>query len=460
MKKRLFFIFLTIAGFSLACQNAKQQAKQGNVHKSPDIKQMQHVDWSRNANIYEVNIRQYTKEGTLKAFQKHLARLQKTGVDILWLMPVYPIGEKNRKGSMGSYYSVRDYRKVNPEFGTLEDLKMLVEDAHRRGMHVILDWVANHTAWDNPWAAAHPDWYKKDSSGTFLSPFDWTDVIQLDYSNKAMRKAMIASMKYWIENANIDGFRCDVAEMVPVDFWEEARAELDSVKPVFMLAEAEKPELMTKAFDANYAWRLHFLMNEIVQQKKPLSALYDYFRWNDTTFPAYSYRMTFIDNHDENSWKGTVRKRLGDAAQTVAVFMNTIPGFPLIYSGQEAGLDKSLAFFEKDEIDWSDLSLSGFYQQLNQLKHQNPALQNGQYGGKFTILSQAKDNIFAFQRSLNENNIVVLLNLSNKEGKIRPGGDVRTGYYGEVFSKATIQITPERNFTLAPWEYRIYILKK
>ena len=255
--------------------------------------------------IYEANVRQFTPEGTFKAFEEHLPRLKELGVDILWLMPIHPIGVENRKGGLGSYYSIKDYRGVNPEFGDLDDFKSLVNKAHELGMYVILDWVANHTAWDHAWVTEHPEYYTKNLDGTMKSPFDWTDVVELDFKNQEMQDAMLADMMYWVEENGIDGFRCDVAGEVPVEFWNTARAELDKVKPVFMLAEAEQPNHHVNAFDMSYAWELHHIMNEIAKGNKNAKAINTYFAKHDTLYPTDAYRLYFITNHDENSWNGT-----------------------------------------------------------------------------------------------------------------------------------------------------------
>jgi glycosidase len=228
-------------------------------------------------------------------------------------------------------------------------------------MHIIIDWVANHTSWDNVWTKQHPNWYEKDSLGNYISPYDWTDVISLDYENKEVWKGMQDAMIFWLENTNIDGFRCDVADLVPLEFWNETRDILDAKRPVFMLAEAETPALQEKAFDMTYAWELHHIMNDIAKQKKNANSLIDYLIKQDTTFESSDYRMIFTTNHDENSWNGTTKERLGDAKNTFAALTYFLPGMPLIYSGQEAGLDKRLKFFDKDEIDWSDLSNAALY---------------------------------------------------------------------------------------------------
>ncbi|OQX99076.1 MAG: alpha-amylase, partial [Bacteroidetes bacterium 4572_117] len=278
---------------------------------------VKHVDWIKTANIYEVNLRQYTKSGTIKEFEKHLPRLKEMDVDILWFMPVQPVGKKNRKGSMGSAYSVQDYIKVNPDFGTMEEFKSLVAKIHEMDMYVLIDWVANHTAWDHPWTQSHPEFYTKDSTGNFMPPkdTDWSDVIDLNYDNNEMRKEMIEALKFWITEADIDGYRCDVAGMVPTDFWDEARKELDSIKPVFMLAEWESTDMHFKAFDMSYSWDFHHLMNDVAKGEKSVKDIDDYFEKDELSYPANAIRMYFTSNHDENSWNGTVIERMGDASK-------------------------------------------------------------------------------------------------------------------------------------------------
>ncbi len=429
-----------------------------NVNKnknSVEVIKPRHPEWSKKSNIYEVNIRQYTPEGTINAFMRHLPRLKAMKVDILWLMPIFPIGEKNRKGSLGSYYAVKDYRAVNPEFGTLDDLKRLVKECHKQGMYVILDWVANHTAWDNAWATEHPGWYEKDENGNFKSPYDWTDVIQLNYNNADMRKAMTEAMRYWIVNAGIDGFRCDVAGMVPVDFWNNAKEELDKTKHIFMLAEDEENvELLKKAFDMNYTWKMMHLMNGIAKGENKAGEIQDYFKWNNELFEKDMYRMYFTSNHDENSWNGTAFERLGKAFEVFTVFDYTIPGMPLTYSGQEAGNNKRLRFFDKDTIDWIKIPYSGFYAKLNELKHNNKALWNGEYGGSFNILdNMGNENIFAFYREKDNNQVVTILNLSDNPVQFGLEEKNIEGKYHNLFSGKTINIENGYLFDLPAWGY-------
>jgi len=443
----LIVAFFISSGFAFG-QNSTTKKMENN-------KTDRHVAWSRHANIYEVNIRQYTPEGTFKAFQQHLGRLQKMGVDILWLMPINPIGKENRKGSLGSYYSVQNYEAVNPNFGTLDDLKVLVKEAHAKGMHVILDWVANHTSWDNVWVAEHPDWYEKDKEGKFVSPFDWTDVISLNYKNQHMRQAMINAMIYWVKKADVDGFRCDVAGMVPVDFWDEARTALDKVKPVFMLAEDEDNTALVKyAFDMNYAWKMLHLMNKIAKGEKNAADIWDYLKWNNETFSPDVYRMYFTSNHDENSWNGTALERLGNAFKVFTVFDYTIPGMPLTYSGQEAGNNKRLRFFEKDTINWENLLYAAFYTKLNHLKNTNTVLENGKAGGRLIPLSEGiNSKIFAFYREKQGKQLVVILNLSNEPQEFTVKNENIKGNYHDYFADSNINIQTNWNFKLPAWGY-------
>lgn len=405
--KPCLILFFTII-FLFACGN-KQQQKTAHVDA--------HVAWAYSAVIYEVNIRQFSPEGTFRAFARQLPRLKSLGVDILWFMPIQAIGEKDRKGSLGSYYSIKDYTQVNPEFGTLEDFKEVVAKAHDVGMKVILDWVANHTSRDAKWIDAHPEWYTKDSLGNIVAPYDWTDVADLNYDNADMRTAMIQDMLFWIREVDIDGFRCDVAGEVPVDFWETAVDSIKAVKSdIFMLAEAEKPELNSKAFDAFYAWDFHHKMNMVAQGKEPVDSLRASLKRIQNRFPKTAIPMFFTSNHDENSWNGTEFERMGDAAKSLAALSYILPGMPLIYNGQEVGFDKRLAFFEKDSIDWTDTAeFTAFYQHLNRLKASENVLFAPEKGGSFIEIGNDKsDKVWSFIRLKEGNAIACVFNLSNQ----------------------------------------------
>ncbi len=424
-----------------------------------EISAVNHPEWSINANIYEVNVRQYTPEGTFEAFKKHLDRLDDMGVDILWFMPIQPIGEKERKGTLGSYYSIKDYKAANPEFGTLADFQRIVDGAHERGMYVILDWVANHTAWDHYWTETHPDYYETDEEGNFFPPIeDWSDVIQLDYENEALRDAMIGEMRFWVEEIGIDGFRCDVAYMVPTDFWNRARQELESIKTVYMLAEAEHPELHHYAFEAGYGWTLHHIKNDVAAGEKTVADIDAYFReLEENGFPYGAYKMYFITNHDENSWAGTEFDRLGDGVEAFAVMTATIPGTILIYSGQEAGFDRMLEFFEKDQIDWDDYKYHDFYKALLELKRENKALWNGDFGGEMIrVHTNYDEQVFSFVREKEGDKVFVVLNLSDQALDVSFSGDTFAGRYMELFTEETYDIDTDFSLSMEPWDYFVF----
>jgi len=395
-----------------------------------------HLPWTRQASIYEVNVRQYTPEGTLRAFMAHLPRLARMGVDILWLMPIQPIGVTERKGTLGSYYSISDYTAVNPEFGTLADMQALVREAHALGMKVILDWVANHTAWDHPWTTAHTDWYKLNDRGEiFPVTFNtgtpqveyWTDVVALNYANPALWPAMIEAMAFWVRSCDLDGFRCDVAGLVPTPFWNRARRELDAIKPLFMLAEWSEPELHD-AFDMTYGWDLTEALQKIAQGQAGVDALRAWVAapGGGKAFPPHAYRMRFTSNHDHNSWHGHDGEVWGAAFDAMAVLAATLPGMPLIYSGQEAGLAKRLAFFEKDTIDFGRLPREALYTRLLGLKRRHPALANGAYGAPVQLLDAGHPAVFAFRRVQDGDAVRVVANLSAEPRPVRLTGVQRT----------------------------------
>jgi cyclomaltodextrinase / maltogenic alpha-amylase / neopullulanase len=419
-----------------------------------------HPSWSYSQTIYEVNVRQFSEEGTFRAVQDRLPELKELGVGILWLMPIHPIGEVNRKGSLGSYYSVKDYFDVNPEFGTKDDFRAFVQAAHGLGMYVIIDWVANHTAWDNPIAASHPDFFETDADGNFIPPrgTDWDDVIQLNFNNPAVHDYMISALRYWVEEFDIDGYRCDVADLVPTPFWDRARKELDTIKPVFMLAEAENPEHHVRAFDMSYAWNMHHMFNSVAQGNKPVAAI-DELRMNDQKiFPAEAFRMNFTSNHDENSWNGTVFERLGDGVRAFAVLSTLMEGMPLVYNGQEAGMQKRLEFFEKDPIDWSDpMDFRSFYSRLLNLRRSNQALYLGDQGGAMQhIHSDHPESIYAFSRSKMDSSVIVILNLSAQSITTRIESQTIAGTYTNLFTDETVVLTGIQEMVLQPWDYVVY----
>jgi glycosidase len=417
-----------------------------------------HPAWSEQSNIYEVNVRQYSQAGTFKEFEKSLPRLKEMGVEILWFMPITPIGIKDRKensSELGSYYAVRNYKEINPEFGTMEDWKELVQHAHRLGFKVLTDWVANHSAPDNPWMKNHPDFYVKDSSGNIISPYDWTDTRKLNYGNNELRDSMIEAMKYWINETKIDGFRCDVATDVPADFWKQCITELKKIKNVFMLAEGENPELHYAGFDATYAWSVMGPMADVYSGKHSVEYFDSVLNHNISDFPKNAYRLYFTTNHDENSWNGTEFEKYGDAYKTFAVFTQTMyQGIPLIYSGQEEPNKKRLKFFVKDPIVWNKYEMAPFYSALLHLRERNPALAAD---AGYKKLATANDvAIFSFIRQKGKHKVAVILNLSNQPQQFTIKEKDIYGHPNNVFTNVKEEIGKNHVYSMQPWGYLVY----
>jgi len=419
------------------------------------------VDWAPSTNIYEVNVRQYTVAGTFNAFMQELPRLKEMGVKTLWFMPVTPIAQKNKKGSLGSYYACSDYTSINPEFGTLQDFKDLVKQAHAMDFKVIIDWVANHTGWDHKWTLEHPEYYLMDpATNDFMTASGMDDIIELDFSKPELRKAMKEAMKFWIEECDIDGFRCDLAFWVELDFWKEARAELDAIKPLFWLGEfdeLEKPEY-GEAFDASYTWTWMHKAKDFYQDELPvdslLTVLKNYDDLGDSTMRAW-----FTTNHDENSWNGTEYEKYGDMAKALAVFSCTWNGLPLLYSGQELPNRKRIKFFDKDTIAWTGTNqLHDFFKALLSLKTNNPALRSGDPSVQtFRIRTSEPKNVFAFLRKKASREVLVVLNLSaQKDLHFEIMDEKVRGVYKNAFSGAANDFTTEKSFEMQAWEYLVY----
>ena len=402
LKKFLSLSLLAAMIFTSCCNNTPQGA---------------HPDWTYNAVVYEMNVRQYTPEGTFTAAAEHLPRLKELGADIIWLMPIYPIGVKERKGTLGSYYAISDYCATNPEFGTLEDFDAFVAKAHELGLKVILDWVANHTSPDALWINEKPaDWYVRDENGNTIVQYDWTDIAKLNYDNHDMRAEMEKAMRFWMERG-IDGFRCDMACEVPFDFWKAVIPAIRADYPqMYWLAEGEHPELHNGSFDASYAWELHHLLNAIARGEKGVAELKEYIAKDAANTPAEAFRLMFTSNHDENSWAGTEFERMGDAAKVMAVLTFTLPnGQPLIYTGQEMGWNKRFEFFEKDNIPaWETNEYTELYKELTALRHNNAALAAGERGGKIEYIEDVPAGVFAFTRAVEGNSVTVYANLTKE----------------------------------------------
>ena len=415
------------------------------------------ADWIATTNIYEVNIRQYTTEGTFNAFAKSLPRLKDMGVETLWIMPVHPIGKINRKGTMGSYYSISDFKAVNPEFGTAADFSKLVKLAHESGMKLIMDWVANHAAWDNVWTAGHPDYFERDESGNFKPPYDWTDVIQVDHTNEAEQEAMIDAMKYWVIDFDIDGFRADLAHLTPLDFWKKARTAIEPLKPnLFWLAESEEINYH-EVFDATFTWEWMHSTEDFYKGKIKINSLFDVLAKYDTHFPAEAYRMYFTSNHDENSWNGTGTEKYGDMLKALAVFSCTWNGLPMIYSGEELPNEKRLQFFDKDAIEWNGkYELHDFYKTLLALRKKNPALRTAdQSVTTFHIITEGGKNIMAFLRKNDNDEVLVFLNLGNEVSGFIIKDQLINGNYRNVFTETDHYLTPDTYIKMQPWDWLV-----
>lgn len=448
-----------LSGFVLLFLLASCVSKSSEHKESAEPSQ-----WWNDATIYEVNTRQFSPQGTFSEVEKQLPRLKEMGVDILWFMPVQPIGELNRKGSLGSYYSISDYTAVNPEFGTIQDFRRLVDKAHQLDMKVILDWVANHTSWDAKWIN-NEGWYSLDSMGNKYSPYDWSDVVELNYDNPRMRDEMINEMKFWIKNVGVDGFRADMAHEVPTSFWNAASDSLRALNPdIFMLAESENPDLMNKAFDMNYAWELHHLMNALAKSEVKADSLWSFYEKKYLQFPNNEIQMNFTSNHDENSWAGTEFERMGDAAPAFAALTYVLPGMPLIYNGQEAGFNRRLAFFEKDSIDWSQSKLdqySALYRNLNSLRKDNKALWSGADGGKLVrVNNNLPDQVFSFKREKGDDCVIGVFNFTDTMVDVKLDDKSINGEYNTFGSEADMKLNVEESVTLPPYGYAIFYRNK
>ncbi|MEO0817990.1 MAG: alpha-amylase family glycosyl hydrolase [Pseudomonadota bacterium] len=422
--------------------------------------QFEHADWTRDAVIYQVNTRQFTAEGTFEAAEAELPRLADLGVDIIWLMPIHPIGEVNRKGPLGSPYAVKDFRAVNPELGTLDDFKSFVDTAHALGLKVIIDWVANHSAWDNALLEDYPEWYARDWRGDPHPPLgtDWSDVIEFDYDQPGLRQYMTEALVYWVRDVGIDGYRADVAGLVPRDFWETARVELNKVKPVFMLAEWESRDLHASAFDATYAWTWKDTMHPVARGEANGGAIWGYYLNQQTSWPRNAYRMIYTANHDQNSWDGTAPEIFGDAYEAAIVLAFTGEGMPLIYNGQEAFNETQLEFFERDPITWRDHPIEDLFRALIDLKTETTALHNGKHGARMVqVANSAMDDVVSFTRSDDNGGVFVAINLSDTALAVTLGEGAYDGAYTDHFTGETVTLSGEDALQLPAWGYKVLV---
>ncbi|MDZ7588891.1 MAG: alpha-amylase family glycosyl hydrolase [Parasphingorhabdus sp.] len=453
---------LSLALCALSLLTAAPLSGQADVWQPKPYVSLTHPDWSRDAILYQINTRQFTREGTFRAAERELPRLKALGVDIIWLMPIHPIGKENRKGSLGSPYSVQDYYAVNPEFGTKEDLRHFVSSAHAQGFKVILDLVANHTAWDNQLRIDHPDWYEKDWKGDFRPTpwWDWSDIIDLDWSQPGVREHVGGAMEYWVREFGIDGYRADVAGYVPIDFWESERARLDAIRPVFMLAEWKTSELTRRAFDAVYAWEWHVTAKQIAKGDADATAFYGYYAENESAWPREAMRLTYIENHDSNAWEGTQYEnsrllpcpppsRCPPPAKALAT----------IYNGQEACNSRRLEFFEKDPIMWDavkDCSLGTLFRDLIAFRRYPRLAKWLEWGARMEKVDNDKPKqLFAWLRRDDKNKVLGLFNLSNAPVSAKLADAHSAGTYRDFATGKTVEVTSGDTVILPAWGYRL-----
>ncbi|MFI3286333.1 MAG: alpha-amylase family glycosyl hydrolase [Rikenellaceae bacterium] len=427
---------------------------------------MIHPRWSYGAVLYEMNIRQLTSEGTIKAAQERLSFLRSLAIDVIWLMPVYPIGEEDRKGNLGSYYSIRDYCDINPEMGTLDDFDNFIAEAHRLGLRVILDWVANHTARDARWVGEKPsNWYVRDQNGAPLVPWDWSDTAKLNYSNQDVWQGQIEAMKFWVERG-VDGFRCDMAMLVPIEFWQRVAAELHKTKnDIFLLAEAEEHNLFDRAFDCCYGWDFHHLMVDVASGKRRADAIRDFLYRNAAEYPAWAMRMTFTSNHDENSWQGRESEVFGDSLEIMRLLSFVAPyGMPLLYTGQEVGYDHSFEFFDRDPIPdqyYRANETTAFYRKLIDIKHSCDSLAAGERGGMWTTISNnAKDCLLVLVRENTNDRVVAILNLSPYDIECNYDTGIYAGDYIDAINGGEYTLPRFVDEPMKGWSYKLLTLHK
>ena len=416
------------------------------------IDSFKQVSWANTASIYEVNIRQYTAEGTFKAFEKHLPRIKEMGIDIIWLMPITPISQVNKKGSLGSYYACSSYTKISPEFGSSNDFKDLVDAAHALGMKVIIDWVANHTGSQHEWMQANPSWFTKDAAGNFTERNGWDDVVDLNFDNPLMRIALIDAMEFWVNQFNIDGFRCDMAHLVPLDFWIEARTNLEKIKILYWLAETEDIAYH-QVFDTSYAWAWMHASKKVGKELDGLQEVYNVLH-QYAQYPKGAYKLFFTSNHDENSWNGTEYEKYGIAAKAWAVFTATCNGQPLIYSGQELPNTKRLAFFDKDQIEWTTElpRLHQFYKTLLTARKAFPVLQSSNV---FNLPTEGA--VMAYLKQDQGQTALVVLNFSADRQHLHVAHEAFSGRFTNLFSGLSFEFNGDSYFELMPGEYIVYL---
>ena len=469
MKHRRIILFLIGIFFGYTFVLAQENQSNSKKNESTSQYALKSADWVKDAVIYCVYLRSFSPEGTFEGLEKRIPELKNLGVNVIWLMPIHPVGIKNRKGKLGSPYSVRDYYDTSPEFGTMVDFQKLLGIVHKNKMKLIIDLVANHTSWDSKLINQHPEWFTKDSTGKIISPnSDWTDVADLDYSKQGLRKYMLDMMEWWVKDIGIDGFRCDVSELVPLDFWEEAREKLNNIKPVMMLSEGSLPEQHLKAFDITYAWNLYDILNPLLTGEKPATELDKLLQDEERKFPYGALRLRFNTNHDKNAWDApAVIKFKPDGLKLTAVLVNTLPGIPLLYNGEEVANHKKLDLFEKVDIDWTrPREMDTLYRMLFTLRQNHKAIPHGKM---VKIQTSDEKDIYAFFRIDGKDIVLTVLNFSASDMSVNMSipteeifGKKNKIKMKEIFTKKIITLESGKIFSpmISAHGYQIYTIEK
>lgn len=438
-----------------AVSEMDSQSNENDLLSSPD--------WAKDATIYEVNLRQYTEEGTFKSFLPHIPRLKDMGVDILLFMPIYPI-DHSYASELGNNFAVQDYTAVNEkEHGTLAEFKEVVTEIHRSDMKIILEFMPNYTGWDHAWITEHPEYYARDSEYKIVKffrenrkrPLNGADLAELDFDKMELRKAMTAEIKWWLTEHDIDGFKFDFAYEAPNEFWDTCIKELMQTKKVFLLADTEKPYLRNKAgFSADYGMSLYYIMDDIAQGKGNAGDIINWYKESRRNYQK-GYHVLYTSNNDKNKWRGTEFDRFELGHKAFAILCGTLEGMPLVYSGQEEPLRKRLKNLKKDPIGFKNYAYADFYRTLLNLKKKNQALWNGQAGGEATFWNTNNEDVIAYSREKNGNIIFVVINLCSKQQTVDLSTVGLEGAYNNVFSSSTTSLSSKSKFNLQPWDYLV-----
>ncbi|MBK8669648.1 MAG: alpha-amylase [Saprospiraceae bacterium] len=448
------FIFIVFSLFTTGCHKAETETIQPPTKNDPEQYGTPFAEIPVTSDIvmYEINERAFSVSGNLTGIIPRLDSIKALGVNVIWLMPVHPIGSVK---SVNSPYCIKNFKEVNPEYGTLDDLRNLVNQAHQRKMAVILDWAANHTSWDNPWIQ-NKSWYTQDNNGNIISPAgtNWQDVADLNYDNATMKKEMISAMKYWVLHANIDGFRCDAADFVPFTFWKQAIDTLIKIpnRRLIMLAEGARKDHFNAGFQMNFAWDFFNKNKNVFKNNHSVAGFFLTHQSEYAGTPANVHKLRFTSNHDECAWDDTPIGLFGGKAASLAAFTLTITmgGVPLIYNGQEIGYPVKLPFFSKSPINWNtNPDMLQEYKRLMSVRQANPALRSG------TTEDFSTADIAVYQRKTGNNEVLVLVNTRPATKTLSVPASLKNSGWKDTKTNTTVQL--ESTVSLNAFEYRILV---